>query len=292
MMKKYGRQITTVVVVLVFFVGCGLLVYPTFSDWWNSLHQSRAIMTYAEVVAKIDTEQYEEIWNAAYAYNEEIATDGVEWVLDDETRARYESLLNLSDNGAMGYITIPKIDVMLPLYHGTSESVLQTSIGHLEGTSLPVGGPSSHSVLSGHRGLPSARLFSDLDRLVVGDRFTLNILDQVLTYEVDQIRIVEPTDLAPLMIEKGKDYCTLVTCTPYAINTHRLLVRGHRVENEVLEKEIRITADALQIDTIYVTPFVAAPVLMILFIILMLAPSGKEKQVDYSKMLQKESGGT
>ena len=280
-MKRYARHITTALVVLVFFVGCGLIVYPTFSNWWNSFHQTRAIMGYAEVVAKIEDDQYDEIWDAAFRYNEKLAETGMRWKMTEEEIAEYNDLLDIADNGNMGYIMIPKIDVMLPLYHGTSEGVLQIAVGHIESSSLPVGGPGTHTVFSGHRGLPRAKLFTDLDRLVVGDRFTLNVLDKILTYEVDQIRIVEPTDLSERTIQEGKDLCTLVTCTPYAINSHRLLVRGHRVENAALEKEVRVTADAIQIDTMYVAPFVAAPVLMILFITLMIAPNGKKKKVTY-----------
>ena len=166
----------------------------------------------------------------------------------------------------MGYIEIPEIDVSLPIYHGTEDPVLQVAIGHLEWTSLPVGGESTHCVLSGHRGLPSAKLFTDLDRLVVGDRFRLGVLDQVLTYEVDQILIVEPQDTEALLIEEGKDLCTLVTCTPYSINTHRLLVRGHRVETEKDAKNVRVTSDAIQIEPYLVAPVVAAPILLVLLL--------------------------
>lgn len=257
--------------------GLVLLAYPSFSDWWNSFHQSRAITTYARQVANMDQAKYDAIWKAAQQYNEEIAKNGISWKLSREEEAKYNRLLSVDDTGEMGYIGISKIDVLLPLYHGTSEAALQTSIGHLTGSSLPAGGATSHCVLSGHRGLPSAKLFSDLDKLETGDRFTLNILDQVLTYEVDQIHIVEPTDLSNLNLEEGKDLCTLVTCTPYGINTHRLLVRGHRVANEE-DSEIRVTADALQIEPVFVAPFVAAPILLLLLIALLVSTGKKRRR--------------
>ena len=277
-MKRYRREITTALILLVFLIGCGLLAYPTFSDWWNSFHQSRTIMQYSQAIANLNQEEYDRVWSEAIRYNEDMARDGIDWLMDEEQRKRYYKELDFAGNGTMGYVNIPKINVMLPVYHGTDDGILQTSIGHLEQTSLPVGGETAHSVLSGHRGLPSAKLFSELDALAEGDRFTLHILDQVLTYEVDRIRIVEPSDFSKISLEKGKDYCTLLTCTPYSVNTHRLLVRGHRVANDKDDKNIRITADAMQIDTIYVAPFVAAPVLLILFMFMMLAAPGPSKK--------------
>ena len=178
----------------------------------------------------------------------------------------------------MGYIEIPSIDVMLPIYHGTSEEVLQTAIGHIEGSSLPIGGPSTHCVISGHRGLPSARLFTDIDQLSEGDTFTLLVLDETLTYEVDQIRIVEPDDTSLLTIEEGQDLCTLVTCTPYGVNSHRLLVRGHRVENQETAGVLRITADAMMIDSRYVAPVIAVPILIIVILVMVLRPLGRRKK--------------
>ena len=272
--KKHG---TNILLVLALLIGLGLLVYPTFADYWNSFTQSRAIVSYAETVASLDTEKYEAIWNNALAYNKALAETGIFWMPDEEQMADYESQLNVTGTGNMGYIDIPKINVSLPIYHGTSEAVLQTSIGHLTGTSLPAGGESSHCALSGHRGLPSAKLFSDLDKLIEGDRFILTVLDQTLTYEVDQIRIVEPTDVSDLVIEEGQDYCTLITCTPYSINSHRMLVRGHRVENDRVV-ELRISADAMQIDPIYVAPAIAIPVLVLLVIWLFIMTSGRSKR--------------
>ena len=197
--------------------------------------------------------------------------------MTDEERAQYESLLNVSGNGIIGYIEIPSINCSLPIYHGTDEAILQIAVGHIEGTSLPVGGSGTHCVLSGHRGLPSARLFTDLDKMVIGDTFLMRVLDETLTYEVDQIRIVLPYEMDDLEIEEGKDYCTLVTCTPYGINSHRLLVRGHRIENQEEAQAIRITADAMQIEPLLVAPIVAIPMLLILLVILLLPKKSKKK---------------
>ena len=276
-MNWFRKHAVTIVLVLILLIGAGLLIYPSFSNYWNSFRQSRAIVNYAETVATLDEELYKEIWDSAVAYNRRLAETGILWMPTEEELAEYEAELHVNDSGNMGYIEIPKINVSLPMYHGTSESVLQTSIGHITGTSLPVGGASSHCVLSGHRGLPSARLFSDLDKLVEGDTFILTTLDQTLTYEVDQIRIVEPTDLSNLTIEVGKDYCTLVTCTPYGINTHRLLVRGHRIAN-AQETEIRIIADALLVEPMYVAPVIAVPALALLIIWMLFMTSNFHKR--------------
>ena len=199
------------------------------------------------------------------------------YTLSDEQMREYESLLDLSGLGIMGYIEIPEIDCSLPVYHGTEESVLQIAVGHIEWTSLPVGGEGTHCVLSGHRGLPSAKLFTNLDKLEPGDVFLLRILDEVLTYEVDQILIVEPQDTSALQIVKGKDYCTLMTCTPYGVNTHRLLVRGHRIDNIEQAHSVRVTADAVQIEPTLVAPIVAIPILLLLLIALLLPKRQKHK---------------
>ena len=266
----FARHLTTILLVAVFMIGIGLIGYPSFSDYWNSYHQSRELMNYTETVANMDQEKFDALIQEAEEYNAKLARTGINWTMSEEQQKQYDSLLNFDGTGNMGYINIPKINVELPIYHGTSDSVLQTSIGHLEGTSLPVGGESTHTVLSGHRGLPSAKLFTDLDKLTEGDTFTLNILNQTLTYEVDQIRIVEPTDLSDLQIAEGQDLCTLVTCTPYGINTHRLLVRGHRIANQ--NGEAQVIADALQIRPIYIMPFVAVPILLILIIAVLIFP--------------------
>ena len=279
-MKKKSGNITTILLVVILLAGLSLLLYPSFSDYWNSFHQSRAIASYAEQVAQLDENQYDEIWSAAADYNASLAQRSNAYILSDEQKAAYEQLLNVSGTGIMGYIEIPSIDCSLPIYHGTDEGVLQIAVGHLEWTSLPVGGEGSHCVLSGHRGLPSARLFTDLDKLAVGDVFMLRVLDEVLTYEVDQILIVEPQDTDALQIEPGQDYCTLVTCTPYGINTHRLLVRGHRIENLEQAKTVHVTADAVQIEPMIVAPIVAIPMLLVLFAVLMSPRRSKRKKED------------
>ena len=264
-MNWMKKNWTTILLVVIFLVGIGLFAYPTFSDYWNSFHQSKAVASYVENVTNMDKEQYDKLWNEAVAYNAKLAETGIQWTMTDEEKKQYNEYLKVDDSGIMGYIDIPVIDCSLPIYHGTDESVLQIAIGHIEGSSLPVGGAGSHCVISGHRGLPSARLFTDLDKLVEGDIFILHTLDTTLTYEVDQIRIVEPTDLSDLQIEEGKDLCTLVTCTPYGINTHRLLVRGHRIANQE-EGNVRVSADATQIDPVQVAPFLAVPILLLLII--------------------------
>lgn len=264
------KHLSTIVLVILLLIGLSLLLYPTVSDYWNSFHQTRAIATYAENVAALDNASYDAIWDAARQYNRSLCSRSNSFLLSDEQKAEYESLLDISGQGVMGYIEIPEIDVSLPIYHGTEDPVLQVAVGHLEWTSLPVGGESTHCVLSGHRGLPSAKLFTDLDKLREGDTFLLRVLDEILTYEVDQILIVEPQDTAALEIAEGEDYCTLVTCTPYGINTHRLLVRGHRIDNIEEVKTVRVTADAVQLEPMLVAPVVAIPMLLILLILLLL----------------------
>lgn len=252
---------------MVFLVGLSLLLYPTVSDYWNSLHQSRAIASYAEQVATLDNDTYDHLWAEAGAYNATLPGKTDRYQLSDEELAEYNATFNVPGTNVIGYIEIDKINCYLPIYHGTDEAVLQVGIGHLEGSSLPVGGAGTHCVLSGHRGLPSAKLFTDLDQLAEGDTFVLYVLDETLTYQVDQIRIVEPQELSDLAIEEGQDYCTLVTCTPYGINTHRLLVRGHRVANAVeTASDVRVSADAMQIDTTAVAPLVAVPLLLLLLL--------------------------
>lgn len=266
---------STILLILILLIGLSLMLYPSFADWWNSFHSSRAIASYVEQVANIDDAQYEELWDAAWDYNQSLLHRPNDFLLSDEQQEIYKSLLDFGGNGIMGYIEIPMIDVMLPIYHGTKESVLQIAVGHLDWTSLPVGGAGSHCVVSGHRGLPSARLFTDLDKLKVGDVFMLHVLNEILTYEIDQILIVEPQDTDPLLIEPGKDLCTMITCTPYGINSHRMLVRGHRIESQEEAKVIRITADAVRIEPLMVAPFVAVPILLVLLILLLLPKQKK-----------------
>ena len=274
-MKK--RDFSTVILILVFLVGLSLLLYPSVSDYWNSFHQSRAIATYAEQVANIDNDRYAQLWEDARAYNQTLVGKQNRFQISEEERETYESLLNVGGNGIIGYIEIAKIGCSLPIYHGTDEGVLQIAVGHIEGTSLPTGGESTHCVVSGHRGLPSAKLFTDLDKLIPGDTFVLRVLDETLTYEVDQILIVEPYELDALAIEEGRDYCTLVTCTPYGINTHRLLVRGHRVANAEEAVQIRVTADAIQIEPLLIAPLVAVPMLLILLVVLLVSTRKKRR---------------
>ena len=273
-MKKH---LSTIILVLVLVLGLGIMLYPTVSDWWNSFHQTRAIASYSDTVATMDNEIYDQLWQEAEAYNAALAQKANPYFFTEEDQALYDSTLNVSGTGIMGYIDIPEIKCTLPIYHGTSHAVLQIAVGHVEGTSLPVGGGGTHCVLSGHRGLPSARLFTDLDQLVAGDLFKLQILDETLTYEVDQIHIVLPNELDNLGIEEGKDYCTLVTCTPYGVNSHRLLVRGHRVANEFSLSTAHVAADAIRIDPILVAPAASMPMLLLLFVWLM-ADGGRKKK--------------
>ncbi len=269
-----NKRITTILLFVMLFVGLSLLLYPTVSDYWNSFHQSKMIASYADSVANLDENGYKAMMQQAEDYNKRLHSKENRWVLTDEEKKEYESILDVTGTGIMGYIDIPEINVTLPIYHGTDESVLQIAVGHLEGSTLPIGGVGNHSVVSGHRGLPSAKLFTNLDKLAEGDDFVIRVLNEVYTYEVDKIWIVEPNDLSPLTFDAEKDYCTLVTCTPYGVNSHRLLVRGHRVEN-AKEGEVKVTADAVQIEPTVVAPIVAVPMLLILFIAMMVTTGKK-----------------
>lgn len=276
-MNWLRKHISTILLTAALLVGLCLLVYPTFSDWWNSFHQSRAIATYAENVAQIDNSHYADILADAHAYNSRLAQlPARNWNPEPEELAEYTRTMDVTGTGIMCYIEIPKIKCSLPIYHGVEDTVLQIAVGHIPGSSLPIGGESTHAVLSGHRGLPSARLFTDLDKLVVGDVFLIHVLDETLTYEVDNILIVEPYDLSALELSPGEDLVTLVTCTPYGVNSHRLLVRGHRIETAAQTRTVRVPADAVQIDPTVVAPVVAAPMLVLLFLIALI-PSGKKK---------------
>lgn len=262
------------IILLILLAGLSLLLYPTISDYWNSFHQTRAIASYIKAVDDLDQKDYEKIWNEAKQYNQALSLTGIQMPLSKSKEKEYEKLLNVSGNGIMGYIEIPKIKVSLPVYHGVDDGVLQIATGHLAGTSLPVGGKSSHCVISGHRGLPSARLFTDLDKMDKGDVFMIHVLNKTLTYEVDQIRIVLPDNLSDLKIEDGKDLCTLVTCTPYGVNTHRLLVRGHRIDNL---DGASAAADAVRVDSLVVASVMAGPVLLLLVIGLFIKTGTKKK---------------
>ncbi len=280
------NKLSTIVLVIAFVAGLSLLLYPTISDYWNSMHASRAVSNYTEDVKNLEAEEYDEMLKAAEEYNKTLLGRVTNYALTDRQREVYESLLNLNDTGIMGYIEIPSINVSLPIYHGTEDSVLQVAVGHLEWSSLPVGGSSSHCVLSGHRGLPSAKLFTNLDKLVAGDVFMLRILDEIYTYEVDRILIVEPDEVSALDIAEGQDLCTLVTCTPYGINSHRLLVRGHRVENRQESQVARVTSDAIQIEPVVVAPIIAAPILLLLLLTVLI--SGNKKKSSGGKENEKD----
>lgn len=259
------KRWSTVLLILVFLVGLSLLLYPTISEHWNRYHQSHAITAYSDIIAAMDDGESDALYEQAEAYNREIAAGMIE-ELSEERKQRYESLLDPGQDGIMAYVDIPSIQCELPIYHGTDEAELAVAVGHIEWSSLPVGGESTHCVISGHRGLPSAKLFTRLDELREGDIFMIHVLDETLTYEVDQIRIVLPEDVDSLMVTKGEDLCTLVTCTPYGINTHRLLVRGHRVENREEKAAVHVTADAVVVRPIIVFPFAAVPLLVLLLI--------------------------
>ena len=259
------KNTSTILLILVFFVGLSVMLYPTISDYVNQRHQSRMVSTYAADVDKLTDADYTAYFDAADSFNAQIAADPDALYFPSRFPS-YESTLDITGTGIMGYITIEKIGVELPIYHGTSDAVLQSAAGHLEGTSLPVGGASTHAVISAHRGLPSAKLFTNLDRLEVGDTFTITVLDRVLTYEVDKISIVLPTETDELKVVDGKDYVTLMTCTPYGINTHRLLVRGRRIETPDKLKHIRVTSEATKIEPIITAPIIALPILLVLLL--------------------------
>lgn len=280
------NKLTTILLILALFAGLSLLLYPTVSDW-NSLHASQAVADYAENVRNLEAEKYEQVLQDAKSYNQMLPYKQTTFALSEEEKEAYDALLDISGTGVMGYIEIPTVNISLLVYHGTEDAVLQIAVGHLEWSSLPVGGESTHCVLSGHRGLPSAKLFTNLDKLVAGDKFIMRVLDEVLTYEVDQILIVEPTDVSTLMIEAGKDLCTLVTCTPYGINSHRLLVRGHRIENQDEAQAICVTSDAIQIEPLIVAPAVALPMLLVLLVILLVS-GGKTKSAGGKKNAKTE----
>lgn len=264
---------STFILLLLFFVGLSVMLYPTLADYWNTRTQSEAIVDYQAMADRIQPEDYSRYFAEAEAYNRALAELKSPMHQFGELEG-YDSILNLSGNGMMGYLTIDRIGQELPLYHGTSDSVLSVAVGHLEGTSLPVGGKSTHAVVSAHRGLPTAELFTHLDRLEPGDTFCLTVLDRVLTYEVDQIRIVEPDDIGYIGIEEGQDHCTLLTCTPYGINSQRLLVRGRRIDT-VKNTVIRVENQAYRVDTLIVMPIVALPMLAVLMLYVLFAPVKK-----------------
>lgn len=274
-MKKNSNNAINIILIFTLLAGLSLLLYPSVSNYWNSFHQSKVIAEHVEQVSELDEAQCNQLWGAAVEYNTSLKERNNDYIQNEIQKEQYSSLLDVTGTGVMGYIEIPTIQCTLPIYHGTDDSILQVAVGHLEWSSLPVGGESSHCVLSGHRGLPSAKLFSNLDKLSIGDIFELRVLNEVLTYEVDQILIVKPDESDNLRIIEGKDYCTLVTCTPYGVNSHRLLVRGHRVDNTEETKTVYVTADAIQIEPLLVAPVIASPILFILLVLLLLPTTAK-----------------
>ena len=265
----------TKILIIAFIIGLSLLLYPSFSNYWNLKHATQAVNEFSEQLADIDDADYEAIWASAVDYNAALNMRDDDFALPNELQERYYNEIKLSGNGLMGYVDIPSIGVSLPIYHGTSSDILQIGIGHLEWSSLPTGGMNTHCVLSGHRGLPSAKLFTDLNKLREGDTFTLNILNEVLTYEVDQIRTVIPNELGDLIISEDNDYCTLVTCTPYAVNSHRLLVRGHRIATE--KKGATVISEAVLVDQLIVAFYLGFPLIIIMFLTVMLKRPPKKK---------------
>lgn len=265
MIDKLKQNWTTFLLVFILLIGLSLLLYPTVSDYWNSFHQSKAVAAYVEKVEDMSQEKTDKMLKAARAYNQTLPQGVIpDLNLSAEQKSTYNQVLNVTDAGIMAYVEIPKINTTMPIYHGTDDAILQVAIGHIPGTSLPVGGKGTHAVISGHRGLPSAKLFTDIDQLVEGDTFLIQVMDETLTYEVDQIRTVTPDDVSALAIDPKQDYVTLVTCTPYGVNTHRLLVRGHRIANQA--KIARVTSDASQVKPVMVAPFIA----ILLFIALLI----------------------
>jgi sortase A len=263
-MRKKTSAITTILLIIILLVGLSVMLYPTISDWWNSKTQSRMISDYSQTVEALDDDTTELLWQQAVNYNTLLANLSSPFTNCDSI-PNYDDILNVSGTGVMGYITIPVIHVELPIYHNTSEEVLNIAAGHLKGTSFPVGGSSTHAVISAHRGLPTSKLFTDIDQLVVGDTFTITILNHVLTYEVEEIRIILPDEVENLYIEPGRDMVTLMTCTPYGINSHRLLVRSKRIDTKY-QSHATVSADASQLDTLLVVPCLSAPLLVLLLI--------------------------
>lgn len=276
------KQNVTIIMLLMFFIGLLILFYPTISNLYNEKNKTRIISNYEEILKNIDNSKYEEEKIFADKYNKKL-NKIEEPLINYKSIPNYNKLLNINNDGMMGYLVIDKIKVELPIYHGTSNKVLASGVGHLKGSSLPIGGESTHSILSAHRGLPSAKLFSDLDKLEIGDTFKIVVLDEVLVYKVDKISVVKPSEINELKITKGKDYVTLLTCTPYGINTHRLLVRGVRVTKE--DKKEYITTEAFKINKLIVLPLVSTPIIFLLLIILLIKPIKKDDINKYNEFI-------
>lgn len=275
-------KISDVLLSLMFVIGLSLLLYPSVSNYWNSFRQTKAVASYENEVANLDKDKYQEIWDNAIHFNQKLVAKGLFSKLSVSEEQEYNTLLNVDGTSMMGFVSIPSINVYLPIYHGVSDEVLQMAIGHLNWSSLPIGGESTHCVLSGHRGLPSAKLFTDLNKLIEGDVFSIHVLDKVFTYEVDQILIVEPYETNDLKIVKGEDYVTLVTCTPYGVNSHRMLVRGKR-NDALAENNVRVPADASKVKPIVVAIVLSAPILLLVFVVA-LFPRKKRKPTTYEDL--------
>jgi len=283
--EKKASKLPTIILCVILLAGVGIMSYPTISDLWNERHASRSIASYIEQVDNTSQAVKEELLREADDYNRALDL-GVHFKLDEEAYAHYESVLDITGTGIMGYIQIPSIHVNLPVYHGTDEAVLQIAAGHLAGSSLPTGGQRTHAVISGHRGLPSAKLFTDLDRLVEGDIFMVTVLDRVCTYQIDQIHVVLPEEIADLAIEEGKDYMTLVTCTPYGINTHRMLIRGHRIGTLESDGSAVVAAEAVRIAPVVVFFGVAVPLLFITTAISLAVSNARGRKKSHEQILQ------
>jgi sortase A len=287
--KKKRISFSTVFLTILLIAGLSIMLYPSVSNYINTRGAVRSVLSYQTAVEEIDQDKIDAMLNEARTYNEALANDPGRYNPTDEEDAEYKSILDITGSGVMGYVSIPKIDVELPIYHGTDDSILTIAAGHLEGSSFPVGGTGTHAVLTGHRGLPRAKLFTDLDQMVEGDTFSITVLNQTLTYQVDQIRIVLPQELYDLEIDPNQDYVTLVTCTPYGINSHRLLVRGHRIATP--EDQVHVIADAVQIDPMYVIPVLTAVILLVMLMIGIIrrSRSGKRVKERYLALLRQKS---
>lgn len=272
----------TIIMIILFFIGLLNLFYPTLSNYYNEKIGSKTIYNYENIIDSYDFNKFKEIKDNAIKYNKDLSKLS-DPLIDYKEIKNYKNILNVNDEGMMGYLSIDKIRVEIPIYHGTSNDTLNSFVGHVEGTSLPIGGISTHSVLSAHRGLPSAKLFSDLDKLEVGDTFKIIVLDEALTYKVDKISIVKPNNSKELMNVKDKDYVTLITCTPYGINTHRLLVRGVRVDNNI--NKVYISTEGFKINKLIVIPILTLPIIILLILIIVIKPVKKSNNMIFKKCL-------
>ena len=285
------KILPTILLALILVAGLGLLLYPSVSNWWNEMHSSRSVASYQEAVSGIDPETKARYWEQAREYNESLVGNPNRLKLrdDPEAMALYDSILDFNTGGMMGYISIPCIGVSIPIYHGTSDAVLQVATGHLEGTSMPIGGAGTHTVISGHTGLPSAELFTHLTDVGLGDTFSLTILDEKMTYQVDQILTVLPSEMESLAIDRDADQCTLITCTPYGVNTHRLLVRGHRIANGAEGGTVRPPdPDASKLDDVFTAVILMIPCLLAYVVVARISGGGSRRSKKKKTKTDKE----